>query len=83
MAAPGATDAALHELEVTALYGFASKCLSSKLLFTAVPAVAGACIIAYDHILTFSDENRYITPLVLAVDASLPLPPSHPSTYGS
>ncbi|KAG9105595.1 hypothetical protein FRC07_009159 [Ceratobasidium sp. 392] len=67
---------ALHQLEVAAAHGFASKCLS----------IAGICILIYDHILTFPDEvrfiwkqkwsivstifvlNRYITPLVLAVD---------------
>ncbi|KAG8698677.1 hypothetical protein FRC08_005766, partial [Ceratobasidium sp. 394] len=76
MASPSAIDAVVHKLEVAALHAFASKCLS----------VAGVCVLAYDHILTFSDEvrlvwkrkwsivstifvlNRYITPLVLAVD---------------
>ncbi|KAG8731039.1 hypothetical protein FRC12_019931 [Ceratobasidium sp. 428] len=77
MAAPSpATIAALHELEVAAVHGFASKCL----------AIAGVCILIYDHILTFPDEvrliwkqkwsivstifvlNRYITPLILAID---------------
>ncbi|QRV84001.1 polygalacturonase [Ceratobasidium sp. AG-Ba] len=42
--------AALRELETAAIHGFASK---SSL-------VTGVCILFYDHMLTFSDEVRYV-----------------------
>ncbi|CAE6417605.1 unnamed protein product [Rhizoctonia solani] len=41
---------ALHELEVAMLHVFASKCL----------AIAGFCILCYDHSLTLSEEVEFI-----------------------
>ncbi|EUC62439.1 transmembrane protein, putative, partial [Rhizoctonia solani AG-3 Rhs1AP] len=41
---------ALHELEVALLHVFASKCL----------AIAGFCILCYDHSLTFYEEVEFI-----------------------
>ncbi|CAE6354544.1 unnamed protein product [Rhizoctonia solani] len=52
MAAPTspALARALHDLEVAMLHVFASKCL----------AIAGFCVLCYDHSLTFSDEVESI-----------------------
>ncbi|KAF8608376.1 hypothetical protein BDV93DRAFT_519421 [Ceratobasidium sp. AG-I] len=46
MADPAAVADALHHLETAMFHIFASKCL----------AIAGACILCYDHIVTFPEE---------------------------
>ncbi|KAG8681563.1 hypothetical protein FRC08_015552, partial [Ceratobasidium sp. 394] len=41
---------ALHQVETALVHIFASKCL----------AIAGACVLVYDHILTFPDEVQLV-----------------------